>query len=222
MEGAPTLGQDRPPAWTVVVPVKGGAAAKSRLGPQGAHRAALARAIALDCVTAVLACDVVARVVVVSGDGGVRSDAAALGAVVVAERRPDLLGAVADGLSAAGDGLVAVLLGDLPALQPADLRAALAACAEALAGGAPSVVVPDAEGTGSVLLAGTDAAGLRPAFGPQSALAHTGSGSVRLDLDLPRLRRDVDTASDLAAAVRLGVGPRTSAVLRAARSAGVA
>jgi 2-phospho-L-lactate guanylyltransferase len=36
---------------------------------------------------------------------------------------------------------------------------------------------------------------------------------VRLDLDLPTLRSDVDDDTSLREAARLGVGPHTSAVL---------
>ena len=75
------------------------------------------------------------------------------------------------------------------------------------------VFVPDADETGTVLLAALDAAAMVPSFGPASASAHQAAGAVRLDVDLPRLRRDVDTPADLRAAVALGIGPRTQAVL---------
>jgi 2-phospho-L-lactate guanylyltransferase len=39
-------------------------------------------------------------------------------------------------------------------------------------------------------------------------------GASRLDLALPRLRRDVDTPADLEAALALGVGPRTATAVR--------
>jgi 2-phospho-L-lactate guanylyltransferase len=75
------------------------------------------------------------------------------------------------------------------------------------------VFVPDAEGTGTVLLAALTAAAMRPAFGPGSARAHRAAGAHPLDVDLPRLRRDVDTPADLRTAIALGVGPRTRAAL---------
>ena len=75
------------------------------------------------------------------------------------------------------------------------------------------VVVPDAEGSGTVLLAGRTPADLDPAFGPDSLTEHVRRGAVRLDLDLPRLRRDVDTPADLDQALALGVGPRTATAL---------
>lgn len=206
--------------WRLVLPVKGGDVAKSRLAPDGPERSALALAIGLDTVASALACPAVVEVVVVSADEQVLRPAGELGARAVTERSPGagLLAAVADGLDVAGTGRCAVLLADLPSLRPGDLATALEACGAALDGGAPSVVVADAEGTGSVLLAGTDRAALLPAFGPSSAAAHVRAGAVLLDLDLPRLRRDVDTPAELSEAEALGVGPRTRAALAAVRA----
>jgi len=85
--------------WYVVVPVKGGTAAKSRLHPPaGVAREDLALALATDCLAA--CCDAVppARVVVVTSDPRVVAAAAALGTTVVADpARGVLVGAVAVG-----------------------------------------------------------------------------------------------------------------------------
>jgi 2-phospho-L-lactate/phosphoenolpyruvate guanylyltransferase len=200
-----------------VLPVKGGPLAKSRLGA----RPEVAAAIALDCLEAVLASDAVARVLVVTSDPSMRAAARTLGAHVVPEARPGagLVPAIAAGVRVAAlacAGPTAVLLADLPALLPADLDQALAAASAQLFGErAPRmVVVPDAEGSGTVLLAGRTPADLDPAFGPNSLTEHVRRGAVRLDLDLPRLRRDVDTPADLDQALALGVGPRTATALR--------
>lgn len=206
--------------WTVILPLKGGSAAKSRLG--GGPR--LARAIALDCLDAVLACPDVRRVLVVTAHAGTAADARAAGADVVRESLPGagLVAAVRDGVAAAGPGPAAVLLGDLPALRPEDLATGLRATAAALATG-ELAAVPDAEGSGTVLLAARDAAHLDPAFGPDSLAAHRRRGAVvvvpALGDDGARLRHDVDTPADLHAAVALGVGHRTAVLLRGARSA---
>lgn len=214
--------------WTLVLPLKGGPGAKSRLrgGPE------LARAIAGDCLDAVLACPAVARTVVVTAHGPTAAAAAAAGALVVAESAPGsgLVAAVRDGVTSVRDGVtggrtgpVGVLLGDLPALRPADLRAGLAAVETALAEhpAAPMAVVPDAAGTGTVLLAARAARALDPAFGTGSFAEHVRRGAVRVGLDSPRLRQDVDTRQDLLVALALGVGPRTAAAVAAdTRSAG--
>jgi 2-phospho-L-lactate guanylyltransferase len=196
----------------VVLPIKGGRAAKSRLGgpPE------LAVAIVRDCLDAVTACPDVTRVIVVTSDPAMAGQARSATAEVVGERRPGagLVEAVRDGVRAAGDrpGPVAVLLPDVPAARAEDLTQALQAASTALATH-PAVsmaVVPDADHTGTVLLAARTADALDPAFGPGSAAEHVRRGAVRLDLDLPRLRRDVDTPDDLLAALRLGVGARTA------------
>jgi 2-phospho-L-lactate guanylyltransferase len=98
-----------------------------------------------------------------------------------------------------------------------DLSCALQAVDEALAThrAAPMAVVPDAEETGSVLLAARSADAIDPAFGPGSAAEHLRRGAVRLGLSLPRLRRDVDTPSDLLAVLELGAGPHTARVAAA-------
>lgn len=198
--------------WTIVLPVKGGPTAKSRLGGP----AELARAIVRDCLDAVTACPEVARVVVVTSDPAMARIAREVKADVVSERRPGagLVDAVRDGVRAAGErpGPVAVLLPDVPAAGAQDVGRALRAVRAALTArpAAAMVVVPDAEGTGSVLLAARSADALDPAFGPDSAAEHTRRGAVRLDLDLPGLRRDVDTPADLCAVLALGAGPRTA------------
>jgi len=205
--------------WTVVLPVKGGRAAKSRL--QHPARPDLAAAVALDTVAAVVRCAPVRRVLVVTGDAAAARAHLALGATVVPDPGGGLDGALAAGAAAASaqPGPCALLLADLPALRPEDLATALVGCGRALAGGAGQVTVPDAEGSGTVLLAAASAAVLRPRFGAGSAAAHA-VGSVVLTAAPARLRRDVDTAAHLAEAVLLGVGPRTAAVLAATRRTG--
>jgi 2-phospho-L-lactate guanylyltransferase len=202
--------------WTLVLPVKGGARAKTRLGT----RPEVAAAIALDCLDAVLACPAVDRVLVVTSDPPMRAAARALGAHVVPEARPGagLVPAIAAGVRVAAlacAGPTAVLLADLPALRPSDLAAGLAAVDARLRDDpAPMVAVPDAERSGTVLLAARTPAGLDPAFGPDSLAEHVRRGAAALDLDLPGLRRDVDTPADLDAALALGVGPRTATAVR--------
>ncbi|WP_426595186.1 2-phospho-L-lactate guanylyltransferase [Cellulomonas sp. McL0617] len=190
--------------WVVVVPVKPAAAGKTRLagvlGP--ADRAALARAMALDTVEAAAATPGVARVLVVTSDDELR---AAL-PVVVDDPGGGLNAAIRAGLAQVV-GPVAVLLGDLPALRPQDLASALL-----LAGRHARAFVADADGTGTTLLTGLVA--VTPRFGAGSADLHEAAGHVRLDVAAgSTLRRDVDVPADIAAVARLGVGPRTAAVL---------
>ena len=62
---------------------------------------------------------------------------------------------------------------------------------------------------------------MHTAFGAGSAGAHERLGFVRLHLDLPGLRVDVDDAPSLAAAARLGLGPHSRAALARASLPGV-
>ena len=213
----------RAPGWAVVLPVKRLAAGKSRLrgAVTGVRHERLALALALDTAAAALASPAVARVVAVTDDPEAAAALAALGAHTV----PDppgagLNAAFAHGASLAGGAPVAALAGDLPALRPADLAAALRA-AEVLQARAPTTggagargFAADADGTGTVLLTAPAGGHLDPRFGPGSAAAHAASGAVPLNGAWPGLRRDVDTAADLAAAAALGLGPHTAELLR--------
>jgi 2-phospho-L-lactate/phosphoenolpyruvate guanylyltransferase len=203
-------------AWSLVIPVKVLARAKSRLtGLDGQHRTQLALAMVADTVAAAARAEAVAAVLVVTDDPEVGSLVHGLGAIVV----PDVPAA---GLNAAlehgaayardrwpGQGR-AGLAGDLPALRPAELTAALHA-AESLGG---TAFVPDADGTGTTLYAAVPSADFRPHFGPASRHRHLATGAAEIvDPGLAGLRRDVDTVDDLRAADALGLGPRTRAVL---------
>lgn len=204
--------------WHVIVPVKHSELGKSRLSPPaGVERSDLALAIALDTLQVVLQVVPGSQVVVVTSDPEVRLQMVDRGAQVVGDSGRGLNAAIADGISwvtAHRPGSpAAVLLGDLPALDAAELSAGLAACAAT-----ESAVVPDLDGTGTVLLTHHDAARLAPRFGSGSAARHARTAAV-LTPDLPRLRTDLDDDTALQAAVGLGVGPWTRRVLGAASEA---
>jgi 2-phospho-L-lactate guanylyltransferase len=206
-------------SWTVIVPVKRLDSAKSRL--RGALAPVphddLVLALVLDTVSAALGCAAVGEVLVVTSDPVVARQVADAGARAVPDA-PDAglnpafaHGAALANLARPPEGErravpVAALAGDLPALRPIDLAAALSAATV-------RGYVPDAAGTGTTLLAAPAGVPLRPRFGVGSAAAHAATGAVTLLGDWPSLRRDVDTAADLEEAVRLGVGRRTSALL---------
>jgi len=198
--------------WHVIVPVKHSAQGKSRLRPPpGVQRPDLALAIALDTLDAVLHVVPNNQVLVVTEDPEVRLQMRDLGAVLVRDPGRGLNSAIAAGVDAASrqapSSPAAVLLGDLPALTPDELIDGLAACAAVEA-----AVVPDHEGTGTVLLTHHDASRLAPRFGSGSAARHARSAAT-LDLDLPRLRTDVDDDVSLRRAQELGLGPWTSRLL---------
>jgi len=200
--------------WIVIVPVKGTSDAKSRLGAGTARRAALARAIALDTVEAAVGSAGVSQVVVVTGPD-LAPALSGLGAVIVPDPEGGLIAAITSALAVASaldaDAATAVLLGDLPGLQPAELSLALAAASRH-----PRAMVADAEGLGTVLITATSGQAHAPSFGSGSRAAHAALGYRELTGQWPGLRRDVDTAADLEA-VRSGgrLGRRTQEALGA-------
>ncbi|WP_019068727.1 2-phospho-L-lactate guanylyltransferase [Streptomyces hokutonensis] len=200
--------------WTLVIPLKSLARAKTRLSDTASDglRPGLALAFAQDTVAAVLACPAVRDVAVVTGDALAGRELAALGARIVADEP-------GDGLNAAlrhavtvvrvsrPESAVAALNADLPALRPMELARVLDAAAEF-----PRAFLPDAAAIGTTLLTARAGLELRPAFGTDSRARHRSSGAAELALDaVDSVRQDVDTGEDLRAALALGVGPRTAA-----------
>jgi 2-phospho-L-lactate guanylyltransferase len=201
--------------WRLVIPVKGPQTAKSRLHPPaGVARAELAHAFALDTITAA-AGTAPAHLVVVTEDEPTSTFVRDLGGIVVADQGAGLNPAILTGIEyverVLGPGPTAVLLGDIPTLRPPDLIQALVVC-----GRHPRALVPDASGTGTVLLSALGPQDLHPEFGPDSARRHS-RDCVRLDLDLPALRTDVDDDRALRRAITIGVGKHTALVLRRAQ-----
>lgn len=198
--------------WAVIIPVKPSAVGKSRLEVAGVDRVSLARAIALDTIDAAAACDAVAQVYVVTEDATLVTlahDIPGLRFLPEGEAR-GIDAAVAVGAEAAGERMPrAALLGDLPALRPADLADALRTAARLA-----KTVVPDAEGTGTTLVTAGTGIRLVTSFGADSFARHVDLGCVALNVaDDSSLRRDVDTADQLSAAGEIGLGRRTAAVL---------
>jgi 2-phospho-L-lactate/phosphoenolpyruvate guanylyltransferase len=202
------------PSWSVVVPAKRLAVAKTRLRPltsplPGAAHDELVLALLADTVAAAATCPVVGAIVVVTDDAAAADVVRGLGVRTVPDE-PDrgLNPALEHGARAVGGSAVAALSSDLPALRPEELAAALTAAGAA----ASRCFVADAHGTWTTLLTaiGTE---LRPRFGAGSAEAHRASGARPLTGEWPGLVRDVDTEADLRAARTLGLGTRTAALI---------
>ncbi|WP_055493532.1 2-phospho-L-lactate guanylyltransferase [Streptomyces sp. TP-A0356] len=199
--------------WTVVVPLKPLARAKTRLSDTAADglRPGLALAFAQDTVAAALDCAAVRDVAVVTDDPLAGRELATLGARIVPDEpagglNAALAHAAADVRRLRPGGALAALNADLPALRPMELARVLDAAAEF-----PRSFLPDAAGIGTTLLAATPGRELLPAFGTDSRVRHRDSGAVELALDaVDSVRQDVDTGDDLRAALALGVGPRTA------------
>lgn len=201
--------------WSLVVPVKRLTIAKSRLlgALPGVPHAQVVLALTLDTVSAALAADTVSLLVAVTDDDAAAAELRGAGCYVVADEpdaglNPALEHGAAYARSRAPAHGVAVLSGDLAALRTDDLVAALAAAAAN-----PRAFVRDAAGLGTTLLTAGPGLPLAAAYGTGSADRHLRSGAVELAAG-DSLRRDIDTAADLAVAAALGLGPRTSALLR--------
>jgi 2-phospho-L-lactate/phosphoenolpyruvate guanylyltransferase len=233
--------------WSLVIPVKVLAQAKSRLtGLAGQSRSDFALAMAADTIAAAVQAETVAAVLVVTDDPEVAGIAAGLGAVVL----PDTPGAGLNEALAHGAEYSeerwpergrAGLAGDLPAVRPQELTAALAAAARV-----GVAFVPDADGTGTTLYAAAPRTHFRPQFGPASRDRHLAGGAAEITAgetttgekikgkktigemgtgphrpagigtgELAGLRRDVDTIADLRVAAKIGLGPRTGALVAA-------
>lgn len=209
--------RSRDEGWTVVVPVKRYAVAKSRLASYaGPHRPGLARAMGLDTIAATLRSPAVAEVVIVTNDSDATHVLTELGAIVVPDE-PDLglNPALVYGWQVArerrGKAPIAAMLADLPALRPHELETALT-----LATDHETSFVSDTPAVGTTLYCTMPGADFVPAFGGPSRLAHLSGGAIELDgAHIPTVRRDVDTEPDLREAAQLGVGPHTREILAA-------
>lgn len=193
------------PRFTLLVPVKEGPDAKTRLGDLGdSRRAELMGAFVRDAITAARRTPMV-EIRLVGDPVALAPLASELDLPVVPdEGAGDLnlaLARAADRVASPGRG-VAVMLADLPCLRTEDLETALSKERRAF--------VADAAGTGTTLLLAPSGHELEPRFGPGSAAAHRASGATAVLDPVASLRLDVDTAEDLDAAIVLGVGPHTA------------
>ncbi len=200
----------------LIVAVKRLDAAKTRLAPAFATgaRGTVVLAMLVDTLTAALAVPAVRVVTVVTPDETAADAARQLGARVLIDPTPDghvdpLNNAIAVTAAAirAETPNIGVLQGDLPALRSVELGEAIA---EARVHPRSFVGDRHRTGTSALFAFGSE---LDPLFGAESARRHFDSGAVELTGAWPGLRCDIDTPDDLAAALELGVGAATRAVI---------
>lgn len=195
---------------TAIIPVKRFGAAKQRLleALDRRRRAELVAAMLTDVLAAVCGAGLIERVIVVTGDR--RAERIALaqarrGTVTLEVLRdPKDLGhsqAATLGIiraKALGAACAALLPGDCPLLDPAELDAAVARQRSGRV-----AIVPDRHGTGTnaLLLSPPDAIG--PAFGPGSSARHAERARAaghQVEVErLESLSLDLDTPADLVA-----------------------
>ena len=187
-----------------VVPVKRFAAAKRRLGDAlgTPAREAVLEAMLRDVLAAISRAEEIEGTIVVTEEPIATELAADAGAEVLAEDagrgHPDAAAAGARRAAAGGAEAVAMLPGDCPLLDPAELDGLLAGLEP------PCIaIVPDRHGTGTngLVLSPPDA--IAPAFGPDSRARHEAlaaeAGVPARTEPLPSLALDLDTPDDLLA-----------------------
>ena len=168
----------------------------------------------IDTLTAATQVRSLRSITVVTPDEAAAAAAADLGADVLADPtpqgRPDPLNNAIAAAARAVAGTdtsganIAVLQGDLPAMQTQELADAITAARQH-----QRSFVADRLGTGTAALCAF-ATPLDPQFGSDSSARHRRSGAIELTGAWPGLRCDVDTPADLAAARRLGIGAATA------------
>lgn len=191
-------------SWTVVVPMKDTHAAKSRFGGAAGRRRDLAIAMAGDTLRAVTHARTVRRVLVVcdrEADLALFSSPAVEVLVTTGLDLNDAISAGAAHVRATDPRSdLAVLPGDLPYLQSAELDDALT-----MALRHDRACLADSGGTGTTLLTARAGVEVHPCFGQQSLRAHRHAGAVELHLPMTSgLRRDVDLPDDLHQDIALG------------------
>lgn len=200
-------------SWTVVLPVKPFTLGKSRLGSwAGDLRPDWARAFFLDTLNSVVRTPGVERVIVVSGDPQARTLAVRAGADAVDDTPARGLNAAvrrgAGRAAARSAGPVAIVTADLPALRPGELARVLAE-----AGARPRAFLADHTGHGTTVLTAHTPGLLLPRFEGASRARHAASGAHEIaNPQVPGARLDVDTPTELVAALRLGLGPHSTSL----------
>jgi 2-phospho-L-lactate guanylyltransferase len=198
--------------YVAIIPVKPLREAKSRLAVTPRLRRRLAAAFALDTVSAVLRCSAVARALVVTSDPRIRAVLRRYPVEVLDDRHPPSLPAAVDAACLAAASRHAgrptvVVPADLPALDPEDLADVLTPVRE------HGCYVPDAAGMGTTLLLRSPGSLVPSRYGPDSASLHRQAGLAEIEHAPLSVRRDVDDLDDLRAAMLLGVGLFTTAVV---------
>jgi len=200
-------------SFVVLLPVKPPARGKSRLDVDPVRRRALAAAFALDTARACLAAVRVLTVLAVTDDARFADDLRVAGCETIPDGVADDLNeslrlAAAEAHRRWPDAHPAAVCADLPSLHARDLDRALLAAGDA----ASAAFVADGDGLGTTLYTASYES-FTPRFGPGSRQAHLDTGAHEIQGDLATLRRDVDDADGLAAAVALGLGAHTRLAL---------
>jgi 2-phospho-L-lactate guanylyltransferase len=205
--------------WAVV-PVKGGAGAKQRLGDAVAPdlRRRLALAMAEDVLAALTATPDLRGVIVVTADAAARALAERYGAQVLTEGaeagQTGAVAAAARALAREGRGAMLTIPGDVPLITPEEVARVIAAHDRV-----PDFVIApahDERGSNAILCAPPEAVPLtfgNDSFRPHLAAARRAGLEPKI-LRLPGIGLDIDNPADLAAFMKIPSRTRARAVLR--------
>lgn len=198
--------------WSALVPVKAGA--KSRLDPDPEVRARLSAAFLNDVLTALSGAPEIDDVVVVTDDPSLRAELSSHVRRHLTKAR-GLNAELVEALHELGSRPVMIVAADLPCLNSDAVSSVLQ-----LAQSTTHAFVTDTQGLGTTTLLAHAANDCVPMFGVRSHARHAQAGYRELTANtaaqsslLVRARRDVDTALDLWDAIRIGVGPASTAAL---------
>ena len=203
----PSARADLSRTWAVV-PIRGLATAKSRLGADldPDERTALVTELLRRTLRSTRDARRIAGTVVVTMDPAAAGLATQFGAIGLVERAPGLNEAIEAARSVAlGRGATAVLVlpADLPAVAAEHVDAVVDAAARPDEPAPLVALVPDRHGEGTNALLLTPPTVIRPAFGTGSRVIHAESagraGARFLEIESP-LSLDLDTPADLVAA----------------------
>jgi 2-phospho-L-lactate guanylyltransferase len=183
---------------SAVIPMKPLAQAKTRMRLPRLTREAVALAMFKDTLSAVGQSTQVTQTFVVTRDPEISSIARRFGATIVREHRLSSLNhALSLGRRRAAQERpfngIAMIAGDLPGLEPAELDAVVDELDERTG----PLLVADHHRAGTSMLLHTFGHFPAIAFGEGSLIAHERFGYQQVQHHVPSLRHDVDTLSDL-------------------------
>ena len=193
-------------SWTVLVPLKAAAARKSRLSDSLSReaRVGLSETLFRHLLNVLARCPDVGRVAVLSHT---RPDG--WPGLWIADQGRGLNPEVRSAARAVGEKDLLVIHADLPAVSAGDIAALICAAEDGVS------IAPDRHGAGTNAIALADASGFPFAFGPDSFKRHGELAGGRVQIVLrPGLALDIDTPSDVTAALSLGdLDPDVAAAL---------
>ena len=199
--------------WTAIIPIRSFTEGKTRLTIPSADTRAIIEAFADDVIHACSTCPEISRTVVVSPDPQVLALAQERGCEIFHEQGATGINGAIDSARANIEGPIIAVLGDTPCITGAILTMVLQQARDH-----STSFVADASGVGSTMWCAQPTSTATSQFGHHSRAEHRAHGAVELGAhnaspEWARARRDVDTDIDLWDAIRLGVGPATSALL---------